>query len=125
MARAIGYKAWIQARRHAREHGIEFHEPWRRAFAAVVRDLGTADSQAAKLVRLDNSGSFVPGNVEWRTPKGWVIWDVDANLDGGREYVARVWKRKRDAAAARACLLQPYPPGHVWRKRLEVRKAGG
>ena len=121
---AIGYKAWILARRLARENEIDFHTPWRESFAALLRDLGTPVSQSAALTRIDEARGFVPGNVEWKTPSGWVIWDNAANLSGGREYVARIWETEREAIIDLADLLKPYPTGHEWRGRLEVREAG-
>lgn len=48
----------------------------------------------------------------------WLIWD---NVEGvPHVYVA--FPTEAAARAERASLLRPYPEGHEWRARLEVRQ---
>lgn len=46
--------------------GITVCEQWDSSFEAFLADLGPRPSPKHRLVRLDKSGNFEPGNVEWR-----------------------------------------------------------
>jgi hypothetical protein len=50
---------------------------------------------------------------------GWVIYDLEAR----HRYIPRVWPSKAAADAELSDLLQPYPAGDEWRRRLVVRRA--
>ena len=49
---------------------ITMHPAWRDSFEAFLADLPPKPANGKYWIdRLDNNGSYVPGNVGWRTPK--------------------------------------------------------
>ena len=49
--------------------GIRVCEKWRESFIAFYRDVGQRPSPGHTLERINNAGSYEPGNVKWATWK--------------------------------------------------------
>ena len=49
--------------------GVRVCDAWNASFEAFIRDVGRRPSPKHSLDRLENSGNYEPGNVEWRTAK--------------------------------------------------------
>lgn len=58
----------------------------------------------------------MPNFTKKKAP-GWGIWD----LEDGRLYIQRTYRTKSEAEQILRDLLQPYPHGHEWRRRLGVK----
>ena len=57
--RSRRYKAYGRA-------GITLYDPWRNSFEAFLLAVGKRPSPRHVLRRLDTTGNYEPGNVEWR-----------------------------------------------------------
>jgi len=80
MSNSPEYRCWQQIRQrclnvqHPRYkdyggRGITIHPQWVDDFALFLKDVGKRPTPTHSLDRLDNNGSYVPGNVRWATVK--------------------------------------------------------
>jgi hypothetical protein len=49
--------------------GIKMADEWREDFSAFLGHVGLRPSTRHSIDRIDNAGHYVPGNVQWATPR--------------------------------------------------------
>lgn len=149
MRKSPEYKAWAEMKqrclnprsskyKHYGARGIGVCSEWLNDFSAFYEHVGQRPSTKHSLDRIDNDGSYVPGNVRWATQRQQVgnqtntpMLTVDGETASISEWAERsgikyatLWARYKSGRLTpnQMIAVPVHPQGHTVRRTLESTK---